>query len=286
MQVKVRLELKGGDEIRLSISGRPNWANQISKHIVPPEGQSRGHVIEWSTMVRALVARVASSKARLKEILHTQANDESGLTSALVEHLKRLYNNPDNIVLNYTGKDNDAGGKANSLAQDIDRLGEGPTRTLKLKELFSLSFNPGIGGAGLRRLPEYLTTFSIAWSIPEKTAAEWAKEAGWGALGSTSELKLEEELIVEKGFGKTITIDEAFQETDPEWLEGAFEEFQDSPTKLEELAFMILGSYDDAKHLQPLYKMYLKQILVIIQRAWGAEDEAYQELARRVRERI
>jgi hypothetical protein len=182
--LNVNFATTGQDTFSLSASGRPKWATQVTKKLKPKAGESRGHIIEWSTRLRAYVNEI--NKLNKKQLLEKfglskNAPDEQ-IQSFIYEDLKTIYNDLKNLSINDTGEDNDEGGLANTLAQQIDAEKDEQTKAALLKQLFDHSFNPGKDNKGLAKFEEYKVIFAQAWNLaPEEVATwpnKWVKKPG------------------------------------------------------------------------------------------------------------
>ncbi|WP_157300217.1 hypothetical protein [Chitinophaga oryziterrae] len=164
--------------ISLSASGRPKWAAQVTKNLKPKEGESRGHIIEWSTRLRAYVNEINKlNKQQLLEKLGLgKSASDKEIQSFIYEDLRKIYNDLNNLSINDTGEDNDEGGLANTLAQQIDREKNKQTKAALLKQLFDHSFNPGKDNKGLAKFEEYKVIFAQAWNLPPEEVATWSNK--------------------------------------------------------------------------------------------------------------
>jgi hypothetical protein len=188
---------KDGQISTFGVSGRPKWAVKVTKKLEPKEGEVRGHIIEWNLRSRAFVSKYKGDKKSLLALLDLgkTASDEV-INTAIHRHMKGLYNDLGNLRINDEKQDTDAGGRANEIAQIIDAGRAGGKKTELLKELYSLSFNPG--SSAEKWLNTYNETFSNVWGVDTKALERWAQEAGFaqssekGTTTSTSELEQEE----------------------------------------------------------------------------------------------
>jgi hypothetical protein len=164
------------EDFSLSASGRPAWAAKATKKLKPEEGQSRGHIIEWNTRQRAYVngLKALGTKSKVISALGLPNGVPDGdIQHAIIGKLKTLFNDLENLTINDSKADNEAGAQANTLAQKIDGEKNGKKRLLLLKQLFQYSFNPGIDNEGMPKWDEYVRTFAQAWGVDEDDVKQW-----------------------------------------------------------------------------------------------------------------
>jgi hypothetical protein len=197
----------------LSASGRPgNWAARVTKKLKPKEGESRGHIIEWSIMLRAYVNEINGLKKEelLKRLKLGKNAPDRMIESKIVDELKNIYSDLDNLTINDTGADNAAGGSANQLTQQIEAEEDDDAKEILLKQLFDHSFNPGKDDKGLDQFEKYIMIFAQAWNLPPEKVATWPNK--WMKrsveVNEKREIAREKEEVNIPGVIRSVEVDE------------------------------------------------------------------------------
>lgn len=196
--LEVNFTSKGDAITTLTAKGRPGWSAKATKWFKQQPGSadggtSKGHMVEWSTKLRAFVNEwKGKPKAELVAFLkHRGPQDDGSIQKTLYDYLKEEFNNLANLAVNSTAQDNEAGGIANTLAQAIDdnhfprsvSLNKEKVTILSkehaIRLLYKHSFNPTNAANTRAHIEAYEEAFAKAWNIALPTLRSWSIEEGW-----------------------------------------------------------------------------------------------------------